>query len=81
MLESLIYRIKQPWGWMRILRLGVALIIGIDAWHSQSWGLMFVASLFLYQSIINAGCSTCPTPSTTDKRQAATVDVDYEEVK
>lgn len=81
MLENFLSKIKQPWGLMRILRLAIALIIGIDAWHSQSWGLMFFAAIFLYQSLFNAGCSTCRTPAKPDHNQPSTIEVDYEEVK
>lgn len=66
---------------MRLLKLAIAIVIAIDAWHSESWGLMFVAALFLYQVLASPGCYICPTPYATAEKTSNNIDVEYEEVK
>jgi len=78
-LKNLLLKIKQPWSLLRLIRLALATILLMEAWHSQSWWLLIPGFFFLYQSINNAGCSTCPTPNYTGK--AHSEDIEYEEVK
>lgn len=80
-MENLLLKIKQPWGLMRLLRLALAMIILMEAWHSQTWWLIIPALYFGYQSLSNAGCATCPTPPVENEKHSSTVDVEYEEVK
>ncbi|AEV34381.1 hypothetical protein Oweho_3432 [Owenweeksia hongkongensis DSM 17368] len=80
-MEDLLLKIKQPWGLMRLLRLGLAIIIIMEAWHSQTWWLIIPAMYFAYQSLANAGCSTCPTPPAQVNKESSIQDIEYEEVK
>ncbi len=71
------------WSIMRLLRLILGTIIGIQAieQHDSLSGL--VAAFFLFQAITNTGCcgaQGCNVP-TTIKKDASTEDVSYEEIK
>lgn len=64
---------------LRLIRLALALILLMEAWHSDSWWLLIPGLFFLYQAVDNAGCSTCPTPAYNTKEEAEKLD--YEEIK
>ncbi len=71
------------WNFMRFLRLGVGIFIGIQAvlYHDVLSGL--IASVFLLQAATNTGCcgSSGCTTNTNYKSKNTIQEVEFEEVK
>lgn len=65
---------------LRLVRLALAIILIADGFNSQTWWLLVPGFFFLYQAVINAGCSSCPVPA-NNASSAEVLDVEYEEVK
>lgn len=82
-MDNLIFKLKQPWGALRLLRLALALIIMYDAYMGQTWWLMAIGGLFAYQAIANVGCAGggCEVPAENKSLDQPDVEIEYEEVK
>lgn len=71
------------WNFMRLLRLGMGIFIGIQAiqYHDVLSGL--IAAVFLLQAATNTGCcgsSGCATNNNYSTKNTVT-DIEFEEVK
>ncbi len=71
------------WHAMRWIRLGLALMITMQAIEMHSWLAGAFAGLLFFQAVTNTGCCTagsCTMPS--DKNKTGTItDIEYEEIK
>jgi hypothetical protein len=91
MMQKLYQNLYAPWDFIRLLRLGLALLfIGSGLWESQM-GALFLGGILLVQSLLNVGCGmgNCtpaalhkkPQKHTTTKTpEEAGSDIVYEEV-
>jgi hypothetical protein len=90
---GLVYKIKLSnmnlqtlltgWNFMRFLRLGVGIFIGVQALLYRDVLSGLIASVFLLQAATNTGCcgtSGCAT-NTNYKSKNTIQDVEFEEVK
>lgn len=71
------------WHFMRWLRLGLGIFIGIQAIQMHHPISGFIAAFFIFQAVTNTGCcgsSNCSTP-TTKANTDIIEEVEYEEVK
>jgi hypothetical protein len=71
------------WNFMRFLRLGAGIFIGVQALLYRDVLSGLIASVFLLQAATNTGCcgtSGCAT-STNYKSKNTIQDVEFEEVK
>lgn len=71
------------WNLMRLLRLGLGIIIAIQAVQSHDILLGFMSVFFLFQAVTNTGCcgqGGCAVPVNQSKNEK-TEDVEFEEVK
>jgi hypothetical protein len=71
------------WHFMRWLRLGLGLFMGMQAIQVQDTLAGFIAIFFLYQATTNTGCcgaEGCAVPSSSKTADKSNV-VEYEEVK
>jgi hypothetical protein len=70
------------WNFMRFIRLGLGVYIGIQAFETQSVLSGLLAAFLLYQVVTNTGCCAangCAKP--TNKNNGDTIeDVEYEEI-
>jgi hypothetical protein len=70
------------WNFMRFIRLGLGVYIGIQAFETQSVLSGLLAAFLLYQVVTNTGCCAangCVIP--TNKNNSDTIeDVEYEEI-
>lgn len=76
-------QLLSPWSFMRLLRLGLGLYVGVQAIQFQDWLAGLVSIFFLYQAITNTGCcgaSGCAVPTTSSKTED-TKEVTFEEIK
>lgn len=71
------------WHVMRWLRLGLGLIMGVQAMQRHDVLAGFISFFFLYQAATNTGCcgvAGCSVPGSTGKTEK-TEEVEYEEIK
>jgi hypothetical protein len=82
-MENIKQILFNNWNFMRWLRLGVGIIIGVQAILHHDIMLGFFATFFLFQAITNTGCcgaGGCAVPakkSQEDKVQ----DMEFKEIK
>lgn len=66
-MTQFIYNLKHGWGFLRMLRLSIGLVVGYNGILEQDYLLMFLGGLLLYQAIWNTGCgmgnNSCSIPS------------------
>lgn len=66
MMTHFIYNLRHGWGFMRILRLSIGLLVGYNGILEQDYLLMFIATVLLYQAVWNTGCgmgnNSCTIP-------------------
>jgi hypothetical protein len=70
------------WNFMRFVRLGLGVYIGIQAYQTQSIISSLLAAFLLYQVITNTGCcgtNGCAIP-TKKNNTDTTEDVEFEEI-
>ena len=90
---GLVYKIKlnnmnlqtllTGWNFMRFVRLGVGIFIGVQAIQYRDVLSGLIASVFLLQAATNTGCcgfSGCATNNNFNTKNT-TQDVEFEEVK
>jgi hypothetical protein len=71
------------WNFMRFVRLGVGIFIGVQAIQYRDVLSGLIASVFLLQAATNTGCcgiSACATNNNFNTKNT-TQDVEFEEVK
>jgi hypothetical protein len=74
--------LSSHWNYMRFLRLGLGVYIGIQAFETQSILSSLLAAFLLYQVVTNTGCCAangCATP-TKKNNSDNTEDEEYEEI-
>ncbi|MEK6781941.1 MAG: hypothetical protein AABY93_09550 [Bacteroidota bacterium] len=70
------------WHFMRWLRLGLALFVGIQAIQLRDTAAGFIAAFFLFQAITNTGCcggNSCTVPTIAQKSNTIE-EVEFEEI-
>lgn len=83
---KLLGKLTEPWGLMRIVRLGLSVWLLKDAFAQGSWFLGLFAAFFLYQAVYNVKCMPCEVMGTCDvdtdsKNQLKDSEVTYETIK
>lgn len=56
---KLLAKIREPWGVARILQLVIALFFAYEAVKSESWILLLLVAVILYQAVMNIQCLAC----------------------
>ena len=72
----------SDWNFMRFVRLGLGVYIGIQAFQTQSILSGILAAFLLYQVVTNTGCcgaNGCAIP-TKKNNTDTTEDVEFEEI-
>ena len=49
-------RLTQGWNFMRLIRLGLAVLVIIEAWKSSELIFAALGGILLFQSLMNIGC-------------------------
>lgn len=61
--------LREPWGLMRWMRLGLALALMYEAYQRESWWILAFGLFLIWQAVANVGCTSCETTgSCTTKR-------------
>lgn len=84
MLNNLLFQLKSPWGFMRIIRLVMALFLFYDGFMGENYWMFILASVLGYQALFNVGCASCAVPPAqykNTKLPPEDVEIQYEEVK
>jgi hypothetical protein len=82
-MKTITENLLTNWNFMRWLRLGLAIFIGMQAIELHDPLAGMIAAFFLFQVITNTGCcgsAGCVVPS-TKQPEPHTDSVDYEEIK
>ncbi len=72
------------WHFMRWLRLGLGIILSIQAFEMHDTFSGFIAAFFLFQAITNTGCcgaNGCATPLKPTHTRDVDDSINYEEIK
>ena len=70
----------KSWGWMRIIRLVLGVIIVIQGIMMKEWLYMILGGFFTLFAIMNVGC--CGTSCTINRKPGRSDEtVTYEEIK
>lgn len=70
----------KSWGWMRIIRLVLGVIIVIQGIMMKEWLYMILGGFFTLFAIMNVGC--CGTSCTINRKTGRSDEpVTYEEIK
>jgi hypothetical protein len=81
MVNSMMNTLTSQWHFMRWLRLGLGLLIGVQAIQSHETISGVIAVFLLVQALTNTGCcgsGGCAVPSKA--KQSKAEDITYEEV-
>lgn len=73
--------ITGKWNFIRLLRLGLGIIVIVQAIQAKDWGLGLLGLLFTAMPVFNFGCCStgyCDTP--VKKTTETTKDINYEEI-
>ena len=87
MINNLKYRIKQGWSLMRFIRLGLAIVVIVEAFKSSELLFGLLGGLLLFQAAFNYGCCgavACDINHTSRAGQSleeTTKDITFEEIK
>ncbi|PBQ30693.1 hypothetical protein CNR22_02525 [Sphingobacteriaceae bacterium] len=49
-------RLTQGWNFMRVFRLGLAILVLMEAWKSSQILFAGLGGILLFQALINVGC-------------------------
>lgn len=76
-------RLLTGWHFMRVLRLGFAILFAVQAVMMKDWLVGLMSGFFMYQAVMNTGCcgETCAPRTDKSHKNPATVDITFEEVK
>ncbi|MFN8360668.1 MAG: hypothetical protein U0264_12205 [Candidatus Kapaibacterium sp.] len=78
-----IHTVLTGWHFMRWLRLGLGIFIGVQAIQMHDTFSGFIAVFFLFQAVTNTGCcgtSSCAVPQAPANTNDLDM-IDYEEVQ
>ena len=87
MKNNLLTRLKQGWNIMRIIRLGLATVVIVEAFKNSELIFGLLGGLLLFQAAFNYGCcgtTGCDINHTSKEHQSlheATKDITFEEIK
>lgn len=78
-LDKILY---SNWNFMRLLRLGLGIFIGIQAIQNKDILAGFISAFFLFQAITNTGCCGVANCSIPEKKKSNNQDeiIEFEEV-
>jgi hypothetical protein len=71
------------WDFMRVVRLGLGVFVGVQAFQLHDMPLGFMALFLLFQAVTNTGCGSvngCAAP-TSKSFKNSTEDIKFEEIK
>jgi hypothetical protein len=82
MMNQLVRKLKEPWDFIRILRvLFGGYIVGAGLFDAQYFGI-FIGGFLLYQGLMNIGCFGAACVASTGQKNAEETDIiRYEELK
>lgn len=72
------------WGFMRVIRLALGLMLVIQAIQQQFWAAGLLGGLLLFQAFTNTGCcgaAGCGIPPVKTNKKSAEDTIEYEEMK
>ncbi len=78
----MIQNIFKNWNVIRMFRLGVGILVSVEALKSGNWFLVFVGAVFVLMPLLNIGCCAtgkCSVPAGNSKKSID--EVEYEEIK
>lgn len=81
------HRIKQPWGSIRLLRMAIALILIYDGWKGETWWVLALGAVLVYQAVMNTGCGPCmasegcKTSASASDTDSQDIEIEYKEIK
>ena len=87
MLNDWKQRLTKSWGFIRLFRLGLAVIILIEAWKNKEILFGVLGSILLFQALLDVGCCGsvgCDINHLNNKGRSAASDlkaVSFEEIK
>ncbi len=87
MLKDWKQRLTQGWGFMRLFRLGLGVIVLIEAWKNNEILFGLLGGILLFQSLMDVGCcgsGGCDINQVKTKEKSVTLDskdVTFEEIK
>jgi len=70
MLNDWKIRLTQGWNFMRLFRLGLAMLVLIEAWRNSEILFAILGGILFFQSLMNVGCCS-----------AAGCDIDHKQTK
>lgn len=87
MLNDWKQRLTKGWGFMRLFRLGLAVIVLIEAWKNTEILFGVLGSILLFQALLDVGCcgsGRCGINHPKIKERSGATDlkeVTFEEIK
>jgi hypothetical protein len=87
MLKDWKQRLTHGWGFMRLFRLGLAILVLIEAWKNTEILFGVLGSILLFQSLMDVGCcgsGGCDITQVKTKEKSGSIDskeVTFEEIK
>ena len=70
------------WNWIRLLRLALTIIVGIEAYRSGEVVFYIIGSILLFQTVFGGACSVNGSCEVNTKSDNQSLDsVEYEEIK
>jgi len=83
MMNTIQHTLLNNWHLMRLIRLGLGLFVGYNAWQESSGLVGLLASVLLFQALSNTGCcgaGGCSLPA-KPARRGEVEEIVYTEVK
>lgn len=87
-MKLLLNKLKQPWGFTRIVRLILGIFVCIQGFNQGSWLLVALAVILFYQSLSNFKCIPCneedgcgSIQTVMNKTDKKLEDTSFEEIK
>lgn len=72
----------KHWNWIRLVRLGLTIVIGIEAYRSGEMVFYIIGSIMLIQTIFGGTCGINNDCTVKIKSNNKTLDsIEYEEIK
>ena len=77
-------KIFSGWGFIRLVRLGIAISILNEAWESSSVFFALFGIVFLFQALLNVGCcgyNGCEVEQVSKSTTTDIEDISFKEIK
>lgn len=75
-MTNIIRKLSSGWHLMRILRVGIGIAAGVEAFILHDYALGILSLFFLYQGITDTGCCAagCIIPPPKDDKRGKSID-------